>query len=246
MSIFENKMSIMKSHIKFDFCKIMFMNKGKKLKELRIELGLTQKEFADKIGLSRTGIVAYEQSENPNPKILKRIEKIFDLNPNYFNSNMLASNALPKKQRDKIRVLLFNNFSDFEKRTNAMSVNYDYELLKLFGVENKSYLGLQTGASLLLFDETEDTLFTRDFVVYRIGEVVNLGVYDIKNKLIRYDSLEKDFGESDLTLGIDNIDKAINFEAVDYFKKVRYRILIQENELDLIDKKIINRLKQLK
>lgn len=214
------------------------MNKGKKIKELRLELGLTQTEFGEKIGLSKPSVAGYEKSQEPTIKVLKRIEKIFDLNPNYFNSNMLASNALPKKQRDKIRVLLFNNFNDFEKRTNPMSVNYDYELLKLFGVENKSYLGLQTRASLLLFDETEDLLFAGDFVVYRIGKVVNLSVYDIKNKLIRYDSLEKDFGESDLTLGIGKgIDKPINFETVDYFKKVRYRILIQENELDLIDNK---------
>lgn len=217
------------------------MNKGKKIKELRLELGLTQTEFGEKIGLSKPSVAGYEKSQEPTIKVLKRIEKIFDLNPNYFNSNMLASNALPKKQRDKIRVLLFNNFSDFEKRTNAMSVNYDYELLKLFGVENKSYLGLQTIASLLLFDETEDDISAGDFVVYRIGEVVNLGVYGIKKELIRYDSLEKDFGESDDTLGIG--DKAGNFEAVDYFKKVRYRILIQENELDLIDNKIINRSK---
>ena len=77
------------------------MNKGKKIKELRLELGLTQTEFGEKIGLSKPSVAGYEKSQEPTIKVLKRIEKIFDLNPNYFNSNMLASNALPKKQRDK-------------------------------------------------------------------------------------------------------------------------------------------------
>ena len=60
---------------------------SQKVKELREEHNLTQEEFAEKIGCSRS---SYAGRENPNSdeafnlEAINTISKIFDISPKYF------------------------------------------------------------------------------------------------------------------------------------------------------------------
>lgn len=56
---------------------------AKKLKKLRDELHLTQKEVADKAHITESAYRAYELGDrNPKPEILDRIAKVLGVRPN--------------------------------------------------------------------------------------------------------------------------------------------------------------------
>lgn len=60
---------------------------NERLKILRKYLHLTQQEFADKIGISRGNIAAYEVSKNaPSNAVLSLISKTFDVNENWLRT----------------------------------------------------------------------------------------------------------------------------------------------------------------
>ena len=56
-----------------------------RIKELRIEAGLTQTELAAKLGFNQTAIGKYERSElEPNIETLKKLSKIFECSIDYL------------------------------------------------------------------------------------------------------------------------------------------------------------------
>lgn len=58
---------------------------GKRLKELRQNAGLTQKQLAEKIWVTKATISYYELSErNPSPEILIKIAKTFHVTTDYL------------------------------------------------------------------------------------------------------------------------------------------------------------------
>lgn len=58
---------------------------GKRLKELRIEKGLTQKELAKKINTTQSTIGKYEREElQPNVEIIIQICKLFNISSDYL------------------------------------------------------------------------------------------------------------------------------------------------------------------
>lgn len=58
---------------------------GTKLKELRQKSGLTQKQLADKLWLSKATVSYYEQSlRYPSPEILIKLSKIFHVSTDYL------------------------------------------------------------------------------------------------------------------------------------------------------------------
>mgnify|MGYP001099100700 CR=1 FL=1 len=61
------------------------MNFGERLKELRIQSGLTQKALAEKLGVSPTGYAGYEQGyREPDFKTLVKICKTFKVSADYL------------------------------------------------------------------------------------------------------------------------------------------------------------------
>jgi len=53
---------------------------GKRLKELRNNAGLTQKQLAEMLGVTSSVVSYYELSErNPSPEILVKLSKIFHI-----------------------------------------------------------------------------------------------------------------------------------------------------------------------
>lgn len=58
---------------------------GKKLKELRKEAGLTQKQLADRLWLKKSTVSYYEQSVHyPSPEIIVKLSSIFHVTTDYL------------------------------------------------------------------------------------------------------------------------------------------------------------------
>ncbi|MBQ7826738.1 MAG: helix-turn-helix transcriptional regulator [Clostridia bacterium] len=58
---------------------------GAKLKELRIQSGMTQKELAVKLGVTKSVVSYYELSERyPSPEVLIRLTGIFHVSSDYL------------------------------------------------------------------------------------------------------------------------------------------------------------------
>ena len=63
----------------------MGLSMGTKIKDLREKAGMTQTELADKLGLSKSVISAYEKGiRNPSFKILPLLAKTFNVTELYF------------------------------------------------------------------------------------------------------------------------------------------------------------------
>ena len=60
-------------------------NFGQRLRRIRHEQGLTQKQFAQKIGVNERGFQGYELGEKlPNLRVLLAILDTFDIDANYL------------------------------------------------------------------------------------------------------------------------------------------------------------------
>ena len=58
---------------------------GEKLKELRLKAGLTQKQLADKLWLSKATVSYYEQSlRYPSPEMLIKLSGVFHVSTDYL------------------------------------------------------------------------------------------------------------------------------------------------------------------
>ncbi len=58
---------------------------GNRLKELRLNAGLSQKQLADKLWITKSAVSYYELSErNPSPEILIKIAKVFHVTTDYL------------------------------------------------------------------------------------------------------------------------------------------------------------------
>lgn len=61
------------------------MDFGSKLKNLRIQAGLTQQQLGDRIGLSKSVISFYERQERtPSPDILKKLAAVFHVSTDFL------------------------------------------------------------------------------------------------------------------------------------------------------------------
>lgn len=58
---------------------------GQRLKELRLQAGLTQKQLADRIWVSKAAIGNYELSDRkPSPEIIVKLAKVFHVSTDYM------------------------------------------------------------------------------------------------------------------------------------------------------------------
>jgi len=91
---------------------------GKRIKELREYLGLSQKEFAEALGIHPLSVSRYELGKsNPSPSILKLIEDKFSVNPEWLKKG--KGNPF-KRQKDS------DNFNfKFSKRWKEVKVNLE-------------------------------------------------------------------------------------------------------------------------
>jgi transcriptional regulator with XRE-family HTH domain len=92
---------------------------GEKIRALRLERGLTQKQLADKIGLGKGSISAYEQSAKyPSIEVLINLCKYFNVSADYLiglsDSMEYSVSALTDAQLSIIMQLI-SNFEQHNK-----------------------------------------------------------------------------------------------------------------------------------
>lgn len=97
-----------------------------KLKKLRLESGLKQKELGEKLGLSASAIGMYEQGRrDPDNETLMELSKIFDVSVDYLLGNEAAKNKyLDKKNENPI----------FENAQDAMAFILKQPSIMAYGV----------------------------------------------------------------------------------------------------------------
>lgn len=61
------------------------MDFGSKLKELRAQNGLTQKQLADQLGITKSIVSFYERQERtPSPEVLRKMAAIFRVSTDFL------------------------------------------------------------------------------------------------------------------------------------------------------------------
>ncbi len=119
------------------------MNFAKRLSELRNEFKMTQKELADKLGVSRGTIGMYEIGQrDPDTETLLKLSSIFNVSIDYLlgktdirNSEKITQDKLTEKDKKDIAKDLEKMMNDLEHADGLMFYNEpitddDRELLK--------------------------------------------------------------------------------------------------------------------
>lgn len=61
------------------------MDFGSKLKELRIQNGLTQKQLSDQLGVTKSVVSFYERQERtPSPEVLRKMAAVFRVSTDFL------------------------------------------------------------------------------------------------------------------------------------------------------------------
>ena len=120
-----------------------------RIKKLRRELDLTQQEFADKIGISRGNIGAYEVGKNaPSDAVISLICTKFNVNENWLrhgNGEMFAELDMEDQLMAWAGKVLGVQDSKFKKRFVTM----------LMGLSDSEWEFLEKKAKELAADDTE-------------------------------------------------------------------------------------------
>lgn len=102
------------------------------IRELRIGQNLTQKQFADKLGLSQNAISMYEQGKRePDMKMLNKMAEFFQVDMNY----LLCSD--PKKTPTQVNSNYLNERDerDIAKKMRSMLELFDSDEALMFDGE---------------------------------------------------------------------------------------------------------------
>lgn len=94
---------------------------NKRLKELRKELGLTQQEFADKIGIARGNIAAYEVGKNlPSDAVIGLVCREFHINEQWLRNGIEPKYSIVNDDYTKISVDIDKN----DKKARQAIIDY--------------------------------------------------------------------------------------------------------------------------
>jgi transcriptional regulator with XRE-family HTH domain len=99
---------------------------GQRVKELRLKLGYTQQELADKLSTSNMNIANIESGRVKNPRNLSELAEILKSSPNY----LLGGDSDILKLDAEIHLLATDNEvkNDFEKDFYVVSIDKDEKL----------------------------------------------------------------------------------------------------------------------
>lgn len=103
------------------------MTFGDKVKQLRLNAGMTQYELADKLNLSRSAIAGYESEEKQaSVKIIKELSNIFNVSIDY----LLGETDIKNKPDD---ILKGEYHKDFENVDEALKFILEDNTVMAFG-----------------------------------------------------------------------------------------------------------------
>ncbi len=108
-----------------------------RIKTLRIDLGLTQKDFAEKIGITASALSSYENNlKNPSISVAKRIAETFNISIDWLCglSEKKTNDDSVKTYADVIRLIL--KLLD-NKNLETKIFTFPFENGAFWGFENK-------------------------------------------------------------------------------------------------------------
>ena len=87
------------------------MDFGSRLKELRIQAGLTQKQLAEQIGVTKSVVSFYELRERtPSPEVLIKLSTVFHVSTDYLlgieRGRNLDISGLDEEDEKIVRLLI--------------------------------------------------------------------------------------------------------------------------------------------
>lgn len=152
---------------------------GKKIKQIREEYGLTQKEFAKKLGVSGITIQKYEKGERePSYTFLKRLEEIFGVDINWLFgktkreeeefvsvslADVYASAGYGIMNQEKVKIIKLNK--EFANMFFGIRDNRGYFVLYAYG--DSMYPTISSGDICLgVFFEKENVLLDGNIYVF--------------------------------------------------------------------------------
>lgn len=143
-----------------------------KLKELRVQKGLTQKQLAEQVGISQPSIVSYENGLRfPSDDVLKRISVFFDVTADYFQDGENEESGEIEKTSEKTY------------RVNRLS---ELETNRIF-----AYIQSPDNAATPEEYERRSRLFKAYAKKYAIASPQNPRQKRTSVKLVTFDSLEE-------------------------------------------------------
>lgn len=78
------------------------MNVGYRLRQRRRELGLSQKELAQRLGVTPAAVSNYESGQNAmREDILVKLFTVLDVEPNYLYQDAYRSSGFPLSEEEK-------------------------------------------------------------------------------------------------------------------------------------------------
>lgn len=105
------------------------MGIGKRIREARERIGLTQKELAHKIGVTSSAIANYENdTSHPKEPVLYSLIDALDIEPNFLFQdcvNVSASNTLTPEEYDL--VLKFKKLDSYSKKVVLSIIELELE-----------------------------------------------------------------------------------------------------------------------
>lgn len=89
---------------------------GEKIRALRLEKGLTQTQLADKIGLVKGSISAYEQGKKyPSIEVLIKLCSVFDVSSDYLIGLSDDMHLMKSELTDEQMTMIRNLIRELEK-----------------------------------------------------------------------------------------------------------------------------------
>ena len=158
-----------------------WINLGKKIKEYRKLNNLTQQEFANKLGISRSTLSYYENGEvEPNIYTLLKLSEIMNCSIDYLFSIDDIDNT-------DVKINYSSYINDNEKAINTPKNNYIDELKKLLKKVERTFIELEQSKKRtdLMYDELKRT----------------------KNRLFKIDDLSKKLDYIEILLEKNSNDK---------------------------------------
>ena len=97
---------------------------GTKLKELRLQAGMTQKDLASKIGVTKSVVSYYELSErSPSPEILIKLANFFHVSmDSLLGIESKSTPTLDISGLDEEDIALLRHTADVLRRKNKTSI----------------------------------------------------------------------------------------------------------------------------
>lgn len=94
------------------------MSVGHRLKERRRALGLSQKELAQRLGITPAAISNYESGQNAiREDILVKLFAALDMEPNYLYQDVYSGSSFPLSEDEKKLVLQYRSLAAAGQQT---------------------------------------------------------------------------------------------------------------------------------